>query len=82
MRKLYVRVPDELDQGLSDLAVSLGVSKSSLIRAALAAFITRERIADSPSADSFPDLAEDFIGCVEGPEDLSTNEDYLAEYGQ
>ena len=27
------------------------------------------------------DLAKDYIGCIEGPEDLSTNQDYLKGYG-
>jgi hypothetical protein len=31
---------------------------------------------------SFLEAAKDFIGSLEGPEDLSTNKDYMKEYGQ
>jgi hypothetical protein len=31
---------------------------------------------------SFLEAARDFIGCLEGPEDLSINPDYMKEYGQ
>jgi len=27
------------------------------------------------------DLAKDYIGCIEGPEDLSTNKAYMAGFG-
>lgn len=41
-----------------------------------------EHSADRLPADSFLALAGDLTGCLEGPEDLSTNEDYLDGYGQ
>jgi len=31
---------------------------------------------------SFLEAAKDFIGSLEGPEDLSTNKDYMKGYGQ
>ena len=31
---------------------------------------------------SFLEAAKDFIGCLEGPKDLSTNKDYMKGYGQ
>jgi len=31
---------------------------------------------------SFLEAAKDFVGSLEGPEDLSTNKDYMKGYGQ
>jgi hypothetical protein len=39
-----------------------------------------EEIVETP-IDSFLELAKEFCGCVEGPEDLSTNPEYMEDYG-
>ncbi len=82
MRTLSMKVPETLDRDLAELATRRGVSKSALIRDAMAELVTREGSSERPPADSFLALAEDLAGCVEGPEDLSTNEDYLDGYGR
>lgn len=83
MRTLSMKVPEALDQDLAKLAARRGVSKSALIRDMMSEFVARERsVDDRPPAGSFLALAEDLLGCVDGPEDLSTNEDYLDGYGR
>ncbi|MFP3940463.1 MAG: ribbon-helix-helix protein, CopG family [Acidobacteriota bacterium] len=79
MKTLSLRVPDELDADLGAAAARKGVSKSFLIREALAELMARESTADRGSA-----LAgmKDLVGCVEGPEDLSVNPDYLDDLGR
>ncbi len=78
-----MKVPEALDRELSELAERRGVSKSALLRDAMAELVGRERAAaDRPPAGSFLALAEDLAGCLDGPEDLSTNDAYLDEYGR
>ncbi len=36
---------------------------------------------DQESEGTFLSLTQQFVGCVEGPSDLSHNPDYLDEYG-
>jgi len=46
--------------------------------------IKREQKAVNQTEDkpvSCYDLAKDYIGCIEGPEDLSTNKAYMAGFG-
>jgi len=50
-----------------------------LIREALAGYFARKGCADRTS---FAVLAGDLAGCVEGPDDLSVNQDHLAGYGR
>jgi len=50
-----------------------------LIREALEAFLSEERVAQPESALS---LALDLVGAFPGPEDLSTNPDYMRGFGQ
>lgn len=82
MRTISMKLAESLDRELADLAARRGVSKSSLIRDAVTDLVVRERASDRPAAGSFLALAEDLAGCVEGPEDLSTNKDYLDGYGR
>jgi hypothetical protein len=41
---------------------------------------SRSRTAQTPV--SFLEAAKEFIGCVEGPEDLSTNKAYFKDFGR
>lgn len=83
MRTLSMKVPEALDRELSELAERRGVSKSALVRDAMAELVGRERAAvDRPPTGSFLALAEDLAGCLGGPEDLSTNVAYMDEYGR
>lgn len=83
VRTLSMKVPEALDDDLGVLAERRGVTKSALIRDAMRDLVARERVdADRPPAGSFLALAEDLAGCVEAPEDLSTNKSYLDDYGR
>ncbi len=83
MRTLSIKVPETLDRDLTRLAERRGVSKSVLVRDAMGDLVARERSgADRPPAGSFLARAEDLAGCVDGPEDLSSNKEYLDGYGQ
>ena len=83
MRTLSMKVPEALDHDLAVLAERRGVSKSALVRDTMSELVARERVgADRPPAGSFLALAEDLAGCVEAPEDLSTNKAYLDDYGR
>ncbi|HEX9670555.1 MAG TPA: CopG family transcriptional regulator [Thermoanaerobaculia bacterium] len=81
MRTLSMKVPEALDDDLGILAARRGVSKSALIRDAMSELVARERVGRVPLG-SFLALAEDLAGCVEAPEDLSTNKSYLDDYGR
>jgi len=81
VRTLSMKVPEALDDDLGVLAARRGVSKSALIRDAMSELVARERV-DRVPLGSFLALAEDLAGCVEAPEDLSTNKVYLDDYGR
>lgn len=75
MRIVSVKLPDELDQLLDQLAERQGSSRSELIRQALEAY-AKER------GWSVGALAADLAGSIEGPPDLSTSSDHMAGYGE
>ena len=79
MKTLSLKLPDALDDELEDLAARKGTSKSAVIREALSGYLGRNGPA---KGTSFAALAADLEGCVEGPDDLSFNPDYLAGYGR
>jgi predicted transcriptional regulator len=68
----------DLDSELSDAARDRGVTKSELVREAVAAYLVGE---PEPRPWSFADRAADLAGCVDGPVDLSTAPEHLAGYG-
>lgn len=79
MKTLSLRVPDNLDADLGAAADRKGVTKSLLIREALVELLARE---DTPDRGSALAAIKDLVGCVEGPEDLSVNPDYLEDLGR
>jgi predicted transcriptional regulator len=79
MKTLSLKLPDALDDQLESLAGRLRTSKSAVIREAISGYLNE----NSPTERaSFAALAGDLAGCVDGPEDLSTNPDHLAGYGK
>lgn len=79
MKTLSLRVPDELDADLGAAAARKGVTKSCLVREALLELLAREGATGRGSALA---AMKDLVGCVEGPEDLSVNPDYLEDLGR
>jgi len=79
MRIISLKISEDLKNRLKTLAEKQNTSPSEIIRKAV------EKHLSSHSAKikgSFMDRAEDIIGSVEGPEDLSTNKKYRKGYGK
>jgi predicted transcriptional regulator len=74
MRTISLRLPEKLDQMLTELANKRGTSRSALLREAIRAFAEQ-------SGSSVADLARDLDGVLEGPEDLSTSPTHMKGYG-
>jgi len=79
MSTVSLKVPDPLAAEIAETAHRRGVSKSALIREALEAYLHARVAAQSGSALS---KAADLVGSLSGPEDLSTNKDYLQGFGR
>ncbi len=79
MKTLSLKVPDDLDREIEELARRKGWSKSQLIRRAIAGYVPRGNRA---SRGSFLARAGDLIGCVSGPPDLSANPGHLKGFGR
>ncbi|MEM7587030.1 MAG: CopG family transcriptional regulator [Acidobacteriota bacterium] len=78
MKTLTIRVPKTLYADLTALAEHKGVSRSKLVRDALAEHCRRQ---PTPGCSSALALLEDLAGSVEGPEDLSFNKAHLDKLG-
>lgn len=79
MKTLTLKLPEVLETKLNIFAQQRGQSKSEVVREALAQYISRDTKSESTS---FLDLAKDLSGTIEGPSDLSTNKEYLKNYGK
>jgi metal-responsive CopG/Arc/MetJ family transcriptional regulator len=79
MKTLSLKLPDPLRRKLERKARERGLSKSEVVRAALEQYLDSERAIHPESALT---AALPWVGCVEGPGDLSTNPKYLEGFGQ
>lgn len=79
MFTVSLKLPDSLLAEVRALAERKGVSRSSVIREALAAYLP---LAAVPAAGSFLERARDLAGCVEGPPDLSSHPAHMESYGR
>ncbi|MEP7013061.1 MAG: CopG family transcriptional regulator [Acidobacteriota bacterium] len=78
MKIISLKVPDSLDEQIGDLAVRRDVSRSEIVREALAEYLT----SDAPPSSSVLAKTLDLAGCAAGPEDLSSNPVYLEGLGE
>lgn len=78
MDTISLKLPRELAIRLESVAKQRRMTKSALVRDALAAYLAN---GNEPLPGSFGDLAREFIGCVEGPGDLSYNPKYMEGFG-
>ena len=69
MKTLTLKLPDDLNTRLNMVSKKMGISKSHVVRKALAVFFVR---AEKPIEGSFLSLAKDLSGCIDAPPDLST----------
>ena len=74
MRTISVKIPEDLDHALSELAERRGQTRSALIREALSAHLLL--------GESVAPLARGLAGCLDGPEDLSSSPAHLEGYGR
>ena len=80
MNTLTVKIPAHLEQELALLSEQVHVSKSELVRRALAAFVAQSK--STTAFVSALDQAGDVVGCFGGsPPDLSANPAYLKGFG-
>lgn len=75
MRTFSVKLPERLDDALSDLARRRNVGRSALIREALETLATGQR-------RSVTAVVDELIGTLDGPADLSTNPKHMTGYGK
>ncbi len=75
MRTVTVKMSDEAFARLEGEARRLNLSKAALLRESL-----QRNLDNRPR--SLADKMADLIGSVDGPADLSTNPDYMRDYGR
>jgi hypothetical protein len=81
MNTLTIKIPASLEQELLRMSEQTHLSKSELVRRALAAYI-KQGDAETPFVSAL-DRAGDLVGCFSGgPSDLSSNAAYLDGFGQ
>ena len=79
MKTISLKISEELYHLLHQLSKKSGQNISSLIRETLNEYLISN---NELNPSSFYIKARDLIGCLEGPVDLSSNEDYLQGYGK
>ena len=79
MKTLSLKLPDALDHELTSHAQRRRITKSELVRQALVSYLGSGSL---PPAKSALELAGDLVGSLEGPSDLSTNKEYLRNFGR
>ena len=75
MRTVSFKLPEHLDDALSDLARRRKSSRSALVREALEGLAAGGRRSVTAAVDVL-------VGSLDGPIDLSTNPKHLAGYGK
>lgn len=75
MRTVSFKLPEQLDDALSDLARRRNSSRSALVREALEALAAGER-------RSVTTIVDELVGPLDGPVDLSTNPRHMSGYGK
>lgn len=75
MRTVSFKLPEALDEALSDLARRRKSSRSALVREALEALASSGR-------KSVTAVVDELVGAVDGPKDLSSNPKHMSGYGK
>jgi Arc/MetJ-type ribon-helix-helix transcriptional regulator len=75
MRTVSFKLPEQLDEALSDLARRRKSSRSALVREALEALAKGKRRSVTAAVD-------ELVVPLEGPVDLSTNPKHMVGYGR
>jgi metal-responsive CopG/Arc/MetJ family transcriptional regulator len=75
MRVVSIKLPQKLDEELSEIAKRRNASRSAILREALQSFARG-------SKRSVTALAGDLVGSLRGPKYLSTSPRHLSGYGE
>jgi metal-responsive CopG/Arc/MetJ family transcriptional regulator len=75
MRVVSIKLPDELDQQLTEIARRRNASRSAILREALESFARG-------SKRSVTAAAGELVGSLNGPRDLSSNAKHMSGYGE
>jgi len=79
MKSISLKLPDAMLLRLEQSAQRTQRPKSELVRDALERYLEDEQPAPP---GSFLEAAAEWIGCIEGPGDLSYNPDHLKDFGR
>jgi len=79
MKTITLRLPETLEMQLNAYATARGISRSEILRQALAEYISK---AGTAKPDTLLELTKDLAGSVQGPSDLSSNKEHLDNYGK
>jgi hypothetical protein len=79
MNTISLKLTDDMLRRLERMARQQGQSKSAVVRAALEQFFNGKAHAPPGSA---LEAAGPWVGCCEGPGDLSTNPKYMEGFGE
>ena len=81
MKSLTIKLPASLESELEAAGLRHRLSKSELVRRAIAAYVTADTGANQQA--SALSLAGDLVGCFHGgPSDLSSNSQHMDGFGQ
>ncbi len=81
MNTMTIKIPAQLDHDVAAASKREHLSKSELVRRALAAYLGQRKSVAAPA--SALQLAGDLVGCFSGgPSDLSSNPRHLDGFGQ
>jgi hypothetical protein len=79
VKTVSLKLPRALDAKLTAAAKRRRTTKSEVVRQALDSFLNGQK---PRKKGSFLEVAGDIIGCIEGPGDLSTNPEYMRDFGK
>ena len=79
MRTVSLKLPEPLDERLTEVAAERSTTKSAVVREALQAYLGRSKEVRSRSCLA---LASDLVGSVDGPRDLSFRAKRLKGFGE
>lgn len=75
MRTVSFKLPESLDDALTDIARARKSSRSAIVREALESVAKAKR-------RSVTALAGSLVGSLDGPSDLATNSKHMSGYGK
>jgi hypothetical protein len=79
MKTISIKLPDDLLAKIQYAAKKRGETRSAFIRESVEESLSKEK---NQGMGSCLDHARDLAGCVQGPQDLSTNPAHIDHYGR